>query len=195
MPAGHLLTRGLGLGGPAWMLLTDGLGVAVVVRRSFRDRQVLARLADVIAVADAAGVGGSGFHEVRTNGLPEDVGASAEHYRKVSMDVVGWTERDLFSEPGRAVTVERTAEIRVVVHVRDQDPDARDDEADRLANLASNSVHQASLEGWLVADKSHLRRGRYAAATGVERRIELTGQICYLVDSAAGRDALPDRPL
>lgn len=192
MAASNLLTRGLGLGAPAWLLLTDGLGASARRPAPLRDWVVLERIAALIRAADDAKPGGGGFHEVATSGLPEDHGTSAEYYRKLSLELVGWSERDLSGEPGRSALIERTVEFRVVVMVRDADPTRRDSEADRLQNLATNAVRQARQDGWLVPDKTMLARGRYALAQGVERRIDLSGRACYLIDAVAGRDAAPD---
>lgn len=153
-----------------------------------RDRQILKRLGALLAAANQ-------FHAVGTAGIPEEKGASAENYRAISMDVTGFSESSQWSEPDRAVTLLRKVAIKVVIHVRDADPDARDDEADRLYCLAANTIGQQSLDRWLIADMCHLSQGRYLLTDGTERRIECTGQIAYLVAGHAGRHVTPDYPL
>jgi hypothetical protein len=176
-----LLSHGLGLGRPPGMLLTLGLGVAATAEVSkIRDRQILAMLAAKLRERDR-------FHEVGTAGLPEQKGASAEHYRKVSMDVRSFVETPRWSDLNRGLTIERVVDFALVIHVRDADPDVRDDEADRLYAIAANTISQEKLDSTLVQDKTWLNRGRYLLTDGIERRIECTGQFTYLIENRDGR--------
>jgi hypothetical protein len=194
--ASSLLTVGLGLSRLPGSLLTHGLGLGGVTPPeppvtpvvTIRDRQILKRFAEKLVERDR-------FHEVGTAGLPEQKGASAEHYRKVSMDVRSFVEVPRWSEPGRGLTVERVVDFALVIHVRDADPDVRDDEADRLYVIAANTISQEKLDSQLVQDKTWLNRGRYLLTDGIERRIECTGQFTYLIEGRDGRAEASDYPL
>jgi len=192
MPAKALLTVGLGLGVSPGYLLTAGLGGYAsdgdTPPQAKRDRQILKQLGKLLQEAD-------GYHEVATTGTPEAAGRSAEHYRKISLDIAGWSEESRWSEGGGAITLLRNVDFTLTIHVRDADPDARDDEADRLYCLAANVINHQSFDAWLVPGMTWLSRARYLPTDGTERRIQCSGRFTYLVTSGDGRTTTEDYPL
>jgi hypothetical protein len=145
----------------------------------YRDRGYLKLIAGLLRDTNQ-------FEAVTTSGPPEDAGQSAEHLRLAGLEVASFAEESLASEASD-VSQLRTVSYRLSLYVRDPDPDARDDEIDRLASVAANVLTGVALGGQSIAELSRLGRGQYQAATSVERRLQMQGTFAYVIDGRADR--------
>lgn len=182
-----LLTKGLGFS-PSTLLL-GGLftrpptpppppPVALL-----RDRPILKLIK---AALDATGE----FHEVTTAGEPEFAGVSSESYKLASLELGKWKEEFLGWDTN-AVAQLRTVQFTLTVHVRDPDPVARDNEADRLYAVAANAVNGNSFGDTTFTDFTYLHGGRQLPVRGAERRTEITGQFAYEISNWNTRNTTP----
>jgi hypothetical protein len=146
----------------------------------YRDRTLLHAIADRLRATGQ-------WDEVLTTGPPEDKGASAASVKLACLELAAFDEFDLLDDYA-SITQERNVRYTLLVLVRDQDADTRDDEADRLCNVASNALNGVSIAGQTVADKTRLRRGVWQPAAAPERRIVVQGEFTYLVDDFSLHD-------
>ena len=148
-----------------------------------RDRPILRLIRDALMASKE-------FDAVTTSGLPEMDGQSAGIARLGSLELQSSKEVVLFSDPYN-VTVERTVHFLLTVSDRDNDPDARDDEADRLVAVAANAINGNDFGGVTIVDRTFLSAGTHLPPMGVERRIKAAGQFVYLIPSWNTRNTTP----
>jgi hypothetical protein len=139
-----------------------------------RDRTLLRVAADLL---EATGQ----FDAVVTTGPPEERGRSAADDRMACLELQGWEEDDQANDYD-ATTQHRLVTFLLLVIVRIDDADLRDDEADRLVQVASNALNGTSLLGVTQPSGTRLRRGRWLPPAGDERRVAVQGQFTYLID-------------
>lgn len=176
-----LLTRGLGVS--PYGLVTRGLGVASLFTPSapYRDRQILYFIAD--AIRDIRQ-----FNDVRTDGRPDRAGADAGAVASLTIGVAKEVD-SLGSNADGSVTQVRTVPLTVVIQVRKEDPDVREDELDRLAQAVLNVVNGRSFGGVTMPTGTWLREGEAGAGGGgVTGQKTLKGQFVYLIDSWGTRN-------
>jgi hypothetical protein len=150
----------------------------------YRDRQLLALVADLLRATGE-------FDEVTTWGLPEARGSGAQEDRLAALELRGWEESDQ-SNDYAGIPQDRTVAFALTILVRIADPDPRDDEADRLLNVAMNALNGASLAGANYPDRTRLRRGAWLPARAPERRLVAQGQFTYPVPDFPDHQADPD---
>lgn len=183
-PAGYEGPVTWDTGGPAPRHAVDSIGPGTVAPApapapTVRDRTILRLIADALAATGE-------FDEVCTTGLPERTGRTAGDARLASLELVSFKERELATDPDTAPR-ERTVRYHCYLLVRVEDPDARDDEVDRLANVAANAVDGQTFAGITLRSFTTLDAGQYLPAAAPERRLVMTGQFVYLLDSYATR--------
>jgi hypothetical protein len=149
----------------------------------YRDRDYLRFCRDLLELTDEFGL-------VTTSGLPESDGQSAEVQKLASLELKGYREDHLGSDYN-AQPLLRSVEFLLTIHVRDPDPDARDDELDRLAQVAGNALVGKPLGGESLAPFTQLGRGVYEAAQGPERRLRVLGTFVYEISDWGTRDTTP----
>ena len=145
----------------------------------YRDRQYLAAVADLLR-------GTNQFSDVVTSGLPEQYGQPSESAALCALELDGFSEDKFADEPVDEFSYSRTVQYSLWILVRDSDPDVRDDTADRLAQVAANTLVGQSLLDTTYYAYSKLGTGKYEPAKAPERRLRMRGEFCYGID---GRDA------
>jgi hypothetical protein len=86
------------------------------------------------------------------------------------------------------VSIPRAVAWTLTLFVRQSDPESRDREADRLANVAQNVLDGQSLAGITLPGLTKIRRGRWERSPAPERRLVLMGEFTYLVNAFDGHD-------
>lgn len=145
-----------------------------------RDRKILKVIASLLRDASEFGL-------VTTSGPPEVHGQSAEHARLAGLELSDFVETSEYSDHDASYLI-RVVQYILHIYVRDQDPDVRDDEADRLYNVATNALSGVGYEADVIPERSWLRRGQYLPADGIERRLRVLGQFVYTVPNWASHD-------
>lgn len=151
---------------------------------AFRDRHMLKLIA-------AALVATGEFDDVRTSGPPEERGTPSEESRLATLELKGWREEDQ-SNDYAAVIQDRTITFTLVIAVRHEDPDLRDDEADRLCQVCANAINGRSFGGVNIPDHTRLLSGVYHPAQSPERRLTCQGRLVYSVSDFGTHAANPD---
>ena len=142
---------------------------------ALRDRPILRHLAQLLRDTGQ-------FHRVTTTGEVERKGESAEHYKFATLSLTGFTEQPWAGDPDEDTVVQRTVTYQLVIAVRDEDPDCRDDELDRLVQVAHNTLGGRSYSDATESEQSYLTGGRYLPAVSPQREAVLTGQWVQMVE-------------
>lgn len=148
----------------------------------YRDRQILHLIAGILRDTGQ-------FELVTTSGLPEVQGQPAEAATLATLEIDSWDEDKFADEPVDAFSYFRTVRYTLTIHVRNADPDARDDEADRLAAVCGNALVGENYGGEMIETYSTLQKGTYQPAASVERRLKIAGQFAYDVEGRTARNA------
>mgnify|MGYP000906379969 CR=1 FL=1 len=130
------------------------------------------------------------FDAVTTSGPPEDRGQSAENLKLAGLELASFIEVSAESDYA-ALPQRRTVSYTLHLYVRNPDPDARDDELDRLAQVAGNALTFAGLLSENAPDLCTCGRGNYGAGTSVERRLTMYGSFVYLIPDTNARNETP----
>jgi hypothetical protein len=174
-----ILVRGF-LDGP---LVTSGYvsgtGSGAATAPAGRDWDVLGAIRDLLTLTGQ-------FDLVALSGLPEDRGFAAVSTACV-IQPGAWEDVDEWDDAVE-VSIPRRVSWTLTILVRDSDPEVRDSTADRLSNLAQDTLDGVSLGGITLPGRTKLRRGVWSRPASAERRLVLAGEFTYIVSGFAGHD-------
>lgn len=145
-----------------------------------RDWDVLSDIRDRLIATGA-------FDGVHLSGLPAEYGRSAGEARMAVCTLSAWDDTDDWDDT-EDVSIPRAVAWTLTLFVRQSDPESRDREADRLANVAQNVLDGRSLAGVTLPGLTKIRRGRWERSPAPERRLVLMGEFTYLVNAFDGHD-------
>ena len=142
---------------------------------SVRDRDVRQ------AAKDALNATGQ-FDAVYLSGLPEDYGQAAGQLRVAVIEMGNeFRVNDLWdSAQDGGLTVDGEAHITVLV--RDQDPQVRDELAELLINVISNTLNGVAMDSWTTEQTSFVMRWRPIPSQAPERRMMAVYEYQYFVE-------------
>jgi hypothetical protein len=143
-----------------------------------RDRDILEAAHDLLAATGE-------FDGVYLTGLPEEKGRPSGHRNACALAVLDWDDTS-FAEDQSQTAITRKVRWAVTLMARREDPDARDRELDRLAQVAMNTLDGVSLAGLTFPAQTKLKKGRYEKPAPPERRLTVTGEFAYLVTGYGG---------
>ena len=146
-----------------------------------RDWYVLEAIRDRLAETNA-------FDDVYLSGLPDGQGRGAGELKVAILEPADWDELD---ESDDEADVQDTVRVRfrLTLIVREEDPELRDREVDRLLNVAKNAINgqplvpDQTIPGW-----TKLRKGKWEKAVTPERRMTVAGETAYWVDGETSHD-------
>jgi hypothetical protein len=151
-----------------------------ILTTGLRDWDVLSDIRDRLIATGA-------FDGVHLSGLPAEYGRSAGETRMAVCTLSGWDDADDWDD-AEDVSIPRAVAWTLTLFVRQSDPESRDREADRLANVAQNVLDGQSLAGITLPGLTKIRRGRWERSPAPERRLVLMGEFTYLVNAFDGHD-------
>jgi hypothetical protein len=154
-------------GGVRW-LAPDNMAVS-----PYRDRTLLKVVQALLRTTQA-------FDQVLTTDLPESL-AGSDRTKLAALSIGGWKEETTFD--GDPAPCERLVQFFLTICVRHPDPESRDDEVDRLSQVASNAVNLQMLGGVVAYQKTKLFKCQWLPAEGVERRARIIGEWVQILDS------------
>lgn len=142
----------------------------------FRERDVRVLIRDLLEQTGA-------FDEVRL-GMPEARGSSAGRLRTAVVEPVQTVRNDPWDD--LAADPLMTCHVRVILMSRDDDPQVRDDVAERLLNITANALLSDALAAWVIPSRTRFRSWTWEDAVAPERRISAILEYQYLVDGVSG---------
>lgn len=143
---------------------------------SFRERDFRAAIRDLLEQTGA-------FDGVYLSGLPEDRGGSAAAAQAVSIEPAHTKGADASADDNGDLVM--TCQIHLVILARHEDPQIRDESAERLLNVAAAALSGQSLGGALPG-KTRVLEWSWEKPTAPERRISAVLELQYLVDGWSG---------
>lgn len=176
----QLLTAGLGFA--PFTLITGGLWATHRFAAVYRDRPLLGFIRDSLAATGE-------FDLVETAGDLEAGRVVAEYTAVASLSLLA-DEPD-FDTLGENLDTTPELDVvmfRLILSVRDEDPDRGKDELSRLKSVARNVINGASFGGVTIPSLTCLGRGEYTPGHGPEYRITIEGQFAYVVEDWANHN-------
>lgn len=147
-----------------------------------RDRTYLYLIRDLLVATGA-------FDEVRTSGRPEDAGVGSYDVKLASLELDGFVETDEYDDDDATPSIRRVNFTLWIMARVGTDPDLRDDECDRLQQVASNAINGQSFGATAYYGYTRIKGGKYERATGPERRLACAGQFAYEIPDFDAHDA------
>jgi hypothetical protein len=139
-----------------------------------RDRDVRN---DIKARLEATNV----FDGVWISGKPEDYGQAASEYAAVLIEPISWNDADLWDdEPDGGIV--RTATLKLTFHLREFDPQLRDEAAELLCDIAANTLNGKSLAGLTLPAKTRFGAGNWLPPEPPERKVAVTFSYQYIIE-------------
>jgi len=139
-----------------------------------RDRDVRNAMHDALAATGA-------FDGVWIWGLPEDYGSGASQLAAAAIEPESSTQDDHWdSAPGGGLIV--TSRVKLTFLQRHEDPQLRDEAAERLFDSAANALNGQSFAGLTLSQLSRFLSWRWEKPLAPERRITSTFTYSYIVD-------------
>ena len=117
---------------------------------------------------------------------PDSAAIGADRLPLAVVTPTGWAQADDVN----LTSAVRTASYYLTLVARDEDPQARFERLDRLANIAQNAIERSTLGGFCMPPMSHLQRGVFdPKSRHPELRLTIEGAFGYLIDSPNGHSA------
>lgn len=139
----------------------------------YRDRTILKLVQSLLRDTQA-------FDAVLTVDIPESLEGS-DRRKLAGLSIGGWKETTDFD--GDPTPCERLVQFWLTIAVRHSDPESRDDEVDRLSQVASNAINNQKLGGVVAYQRTRLFKAQWLPAEGVERRAKILGEWTQLLDN------------
>jgi hypothetical protein len=108
------------------------------------------------------------------------------------LEIDGFEEKDVRDDYGDTPS-DRTVEFTLVIAVRREDIDERDDEADRLCAVAANAINDLAMGGANYPALTRVRGGKWQPPQTPERRVSLRGRLVYEVTGWGEHNTDPDQ--
>ena len=149
-----------------------------------RERDIRTAIQNALAATQA-------FDGVHVFGLPEDCGSSADELAMAVIMPRSTQEDDLW-DAGPAGGVIYRCTMALTVLARNEDPQARDEAAERLLNIAMNAINgQDLVPGLTIPDKTIVASWDWQKEEHPERRINCTISVWYEVEGWDAQDTTP----
>jgi hypothetical protein len=153
----------------------------------YRDRDVRLAIASILeATHEFDGVYVKSLSEVPSQRAGDARAVSIEPDTMDFSDDWGGGPTDSTDPPPLIVS----ARLRLTFMTRLDDPSARDDEAERLANVAANALNGQSLAGLTLPAFSRFESLKWLPPEPPERRVSATFVYRYIVDSWTSFDTV-----
>jgi len=148
-----------------------------------RDRDVRNAIHDILLATGA-------FDGVWIWGLPEDFGTGGSQLAAVAIEPQSSVLEDRWdSAPGGGLVI--TSRLTITLIQRDDDPQLRDEAAERLFELTAGALNSQCLSGLTLPQFSRFLDWRWEKPVAPERRIVATFSYSYIVE---GWTAFDDSP-
>jgi len=147
----------------------------------------MARDWDVLDAAKTLLEGTKQFDGVYRGALPELKGQAAGDRFAAVLSMRSWEELSESADPS-VIQSTRRLKWKLTLIVRDDDPEVRERELDRLLAVAEDALDGQSLAGITLPDWTYLASGVYEDPKPPEQRMTVLGQTAYYVEGWAGFD-------
>ena len=127
------------------------------------------------------------FDAVYRSALPETKGQSAGDRFAAAVEHRSWEELSESADPS-VIQSTRKLKWRLTLLVRDDDPEVRERELDRLLAVAQDALDGQSLAGVTLPDWTYLSSGVYEDAKPPEQHMRVEGYCAYYIEGWAGHD-------
>jgi hypothetical protein len=143
----------------------------------FRERDIRNLIHDLL---DQTGA----FDGIYLSGLPEERGAAAADSRSISIDPAETTRSEPSDDSGGDLLM--TCHVQLTLLARHEDPQLRDEMAELLLNIATDTLGGISLGGQTLPARTRIVSWTWEKPTAPERRITAVFEYQYLVDGPSG---------
>lgn len=138
----------------------------------------------LVAIADAIRASGE-FAEVRLGRGCDRHAWPADRFPRAIVIPRDWVEEDEVDP----LSLIRRVNFDVALTVRDEEPEQRFNQLDRLASLVMNAVDGLDLGERCLPSQTRIRHGRYdRRLKHPEQRLVLSGAFAYEIDSDTGHE-------
>jgi hypothetical protein len=120
------------------------------------------------------------FEEVLLSGLPEDYGVGASDAAIAAIEPLKSVQADKWDD-GPTGDLEVTSNIRITVMARHEDPQLRDEAAERLFNVVANTLNFQSFLNFTEPGQTKVTGWTWQKSKHPERRIQVDFKYVYLV--------------
>ncbi|MGC8638733.1 MAG: hypothetical protein ACP5XB_02510 [Isosphaeraceae bacterium] len=144
---------------------------------TFRERDIRIAIHDLLEQTDA-------FDGVYLTGLPEARGEPADDAQAVSIEPSKTTSSDVSDDDNGDLLL--TCQVDLVFLARHENPWVRDENVERLLNVAADALSGQSLGGATIPAKTRIVAWTWQKPAAPERRITAALQFQYLVAGWTG---------
>jgi hypothetical protein len=120
--------------------------------------------------------------------MPEDRGRPASEGAMLIIEPGDGDEELLWDDGSGPADIVRTVNYTITIMVREEDPEVRVRELDRLFCVAANAIGGVSLLDVTIPDLGWIRRGHYQPAVSSEQRMRCTARFAYFIDGFGNHD-------
>jgi hypothetical protein len=139
---------------------------------TYRERDARCAVRDLL---DQSGV----FDGVYLSGLPQDRGERCGDANAVAIEPMETTESDPWDDVDGDLVL--TCRLGLTILARHEDPQVRDETAERLLNMAANALFGNTLGGLALPSMTRIRSWNWQKPRAPERRISAVLEFQYLV--------------
>ena len=163
---------------PTYFSATIGTANVPAVPAGYRDRDAFEAIAAALAATGQ-------FADVVFGTPIDDLAASAD---QIPMAIITPNEWEEVDDVDPIVSV-RKVSYTLTLATRDENPQTRFEQLDRLTSIAQNALDGTNLNGGCMPAMTRLRRGRFETKPRhPEQRVILSGEFSYLISTYSNHD-------
>lgn len=176
MAIGALLTDGLGSFGSTSLLLTFGLNPGVAAAAGpVSDRHIMRSIKEALEA--------TGQFDAVLRGVITDAAGKPADYKAIAVIWMDNFEEPTFADDEDATQSQHSIRFRITIEVREDDPELREDELDRLRCVVANAVNYQSFNDVTITGLTLVRSGTYGKPDHPTQSLDLRVETAYFVDA------------
>lgn len=176
MAIGALLTDGLGSFGSTSLLLTFGLSSgAASATTPVSDRHIMRSIKQALEA--------TGQFDAVYRGIITDGAGKPADFKAIAVIYMDNFEEPTFADDYDDTQSQHTLRFRITIEVREDDPELREDELDRLRCVVQNAINYQTFNDVTIPGLTVVRTGSYGKPDHPTQSVELRIETAYFVDA------------
>jgi len=185
MAIGALLTDGLGSFGSTSLLITFGLTPGASTAASpVSDRHIMRSIKEALEA--------TGQFDAVYRGIITDGAGKPADFKAIAVIYMDNFDEPTFADDEDDTQYQHALRFRITIEVREDDPELREDELDRLRCVVANAINYKNFSDVTIPGLTLVKTGSYGKPDHPTQSLDLRVETAYFVDAPDLHDDLFD---